>query len=61
MDIITADTIQQYNQFFGVKTMHPKIGIIHFYRSENQPTHKIDIWLLCFILSENSRNNHGLW
>ena len=41
MDIITADTIQQYNQFFGVKTMHPKIGIIHFYRSENQPTHKM--------------------
>lgn len=41
MDIITADTIQQYNQFFGVKTMHPQIGIIHFNRSENQPTHKM--------------------
>jgi len=41
MDIITADTIQQYNQFFGVKTMHPKIGIIYFDRSENQPTHKM--------------------
>lgn len=41
MDIITADTIQQYNQFFGVKTMHPQIGIIHLNRSENQPTHKM--------------------
>ena len=41
MDIITADTIQQYNQFFGVKTMHPQIGIIYFDRSENQPTHKM--------------------
>ena len=41
MDIITADTIQQYNQFFGVRTMHPQIGIIHFHRSENQPTHKM--------------------
>ena len=41
MDIITADTIQQYNQFFGVKTMHPQISIIHFDRSENQPTHKM--------------------
>lgn len=41
MDIITADTIQQYNQFFKVKTMHPQIGIIHFDRSENQPTHKM--------------------
>lgn len=41
MDIITADTIQQYNQFFGVKTMHPQIGIIHFDRSENQPTYKM--------------------
>ena len=41
MDIITADTIQQYNQFFGVKTKHPQVGIIHFNRSENQPTHKM--------------------
>lgn len=41
MDIVTADTIQQYNQFFGVKTKHPQIGIIHFDRSENQPTHKM--------------------
>lgn len=35
MDIITADTIQQYNQFFGVKTKHLQVGIIHFNRSEN--------------------------
>lgn len=41
MKIVTADNIQQYNQFFGVKTLHPQVGIIHFNRSENQPTHKM--------------------
>ena len=41
MEIVTADNIQQYNQFFGVKTLHPQVGIIHFKRSENQPTHKM--------------------
>ena len=41
MEIVTADNIQQYNQLFGVKTRHPQVGIIHFNRSENQPTHKM--------------------
>ena len=41
MEIVTADNIQQYNQFLGVKTLHPQVGIIHFNRSENQPTHKM--------------------
>lgn len=41
MEIVTADNIQLYNQFFGVKTLHPQVGIIHFNRSENQPTHKM--------------------
>ena len=43
MEIVTADNIQQYNQFFGVKTLHPQVGIIHFNRSENQPTHKMTV------------------
>ena len=43
MEIVTADNIQQYNQFFGVKTLHPQVGIIHFNRSENQPTHKMTL------------------
>ena len=41
MEIVTADNIQQYNLFFGVRTLHPQVGIIHFNRSENQPTHKM--------------------
>ena len=39
--IIKADTIQQYNQFFGQQTRHPQVDIIHFDHSENQPTHKM--------------------
>lgn len=29
-DIIKADTIEQYNRFFGFETRHPLVGIVHF-------------------------------
>ena len=35
MEIIKADTIEQYNRFFGFQTKHPLVGIVHFDRSEN--------------------------
>ena len=41
MEIIKADTIEQYNRFFGFQTRHPLVSIAHFDRSENQPTHKM--------------------
>ena len=37
MEIIKADTIEQYNRFFGFQTKHPLVDIVHFDRSENQP------------------------
>ena len=35
MEIIKADTIEQYNRFFGFQTRHPLVGIVHFDRSES--------------------------
>ena len=44
MEIIKADTIEQYNRFFGFQTKHPLVSIVHFDRSENQPTHKMTMY-----------------
>ena len=41
MNIVKADTIQQYNRFFCLSTRHPLVSVIRFDHSENQPTHKM--------------------
>ena len=37
MEIIKADTIEQYNRFFGFRTQHPLVSVAHFNGLENQP------------------------
>ena len=37
MEIIKADTIEQYNRFFGFRTQHPLVSVVHFSGGENQP------------------------
>ena len=37
METIKADTIEQYNRFFGFHTQHPLVSVVHFDRSEGQP------------------------
>ena len=37
MEIIKADTIEQYNRFFGFHTQHPLVSVVHFNGSESQP------------------------
>ena len=37
MEIIKADTIEQYNRFFGFRTQHPLVSVVHFNGWENQP------------------------
>lgn len=41
VDIIKADTIEQYNKVFGFETRHPLVGIVHFDQSVPQPTHRM--------------------
>ena len=43
LDIIKADTIEQYNKFFGFETRHPLVSIVHFDQSVPQPTHKMTL------------------
>ena len=52
MEIIKADTIEQYNRFFGFQTRHPLVGIVHFDRSENQPTHKMTFGFYALFLKK---------
>lgn len=40
-DIVKADTIEQYNRFFGFETRHPLVGIVHFDGSVPQPPHRM--------------------
>ena len=52
MEIIKADTIEQYNRFFGFQTKHPLVSIVHFDRSENQPTHKMTFGFYALFLKK---------
>ena len=52
MEIIKADTIEQYNRFFGFQTRHPLVSIAHFDRSENQPTHKMTFGFYALFLKK---------
>ena len=52
MEIIKADTIEQYNRFFGFETRHPLVDIVHFDRSENQPTHKMTFGFYALFLKK---------
>lgn len=53
MDIIKADTIEQYNRFFGFHTQHPLVSVVHFDGSENQPdAHKMTFGFYALFLKK---------
>lgn len=54
MEIIKADTIEQYNNFFGFETRHPLVGVVHFDRSENQPTHRMNFGFYAIFLKKTT-------
>lgn len=54
MEIIKADTIEQYNRFFGFETRHPLVSIVHFDRSENQPTHKMTLGFYALFIKKTT-------
>lgn len=41
MEFIQADTIDQYNRFFGIETRHPLVSIVHFDGNEKQQPHRM--------------------
>lgn len=54
MEIIKADTIEQYNRFFGFETRHPLVSIVHFDRSDNQPTHKMTLGFYALFIKKTT-------
>ena len=53
-DIIKADTIEQYNRFFGFETRHPLVGIVHFDSSVPQPTHRMTLGFYALFLKKTT-------
>ena len=41
MEIIKADTIEQYNRFFGFQTRHPLVSVAHFDRADKQSAYRM--------------------
>lgn len=54
IDIIKADTIEQYNKIFGFETRHPLVGIVHFDQSVPQPTHKVTFGFYALFLKKTT-------
>ena len=53
-DITKADTIEQYNRFFGFETRHPLVGIVHFDSSVPQPTHRMTLGFYALFLKKTT-------
>ena len=53
-DIIKADTIEQYNRFFGFETRHPLVGIVHFDSSVPQPAHRMTLGFYALFLKKTT-------
>lgn len=53
-DIVKADTIEQYNRFFGFNTRHPLVGIVHFDGSVPQPTHRMTLGFYALFLKKTT-------
>ena len=54
MEIIKADTIEQYNRFFGFCTKHPLVGIVHFDGSIPQPEYKMTLGFYALFLKKTT-------
>ena len=53
-DIVKADTIEQYNRFFGFETHHPLVGIVYFDGSVPQPTHRMTLGFYALFLKKTT-------
>ena len=52
METIKADTIEQYDRFFGFQTRHPSVAVVHFDRSEIQPAYKMTFGFYALFLKK---------
>ena len=52
MEVIKADSIEQYNRFFGFQTKHPLVSVVHFDRVENQPVYQMTFGFYALFLKK---------
>ena len=38
-EVIKLDTVDQYNQFFGLETLHPLVSVVDLSEATKFPTH----------------------
>ena len=51
MEVFEADTIENFNRFFGFDTRHPLVAIVNFNSENNHKVHHImraDTFVACF-------------
>ena len=53
-DIFKADTVEQYNRFFGFETRHPLVSIVHFDGSVPQPTHRMTLGFYALFIKKTT-------
>ncbi len=61
MEIFKADTVEQYNRFFGFETRHPLVGIVKFDGESHVPIHRMAFGIYALFL-KNTRGckiNYG--
>lgn len=54
VDIIKADTIEQYNRLFGFETRHPLVSIVHFDGSIPQPSYRMTLGFYALFLKKTT-------
>lgn len=54
VDIIKADTIEQYNRLFGFETRHPLVSVVHFDGSIPQPSHRMTLGFYALFLKKTT-------
>ena len=54
VDIIKADTIEQYNRYFGFETPHPLVGIVHSDGSVPQLTHRMTLGFYALFIKKTA-------
>ncbi len=53
-NIIKADTIEQYNRFFGFETRHPLVGVVYFDGSVPQLAHRMTLGFYALFLKKTA-------
>lgn len=53
-DMVKADTIEQYNRFFGFETHHPLVGVVHFNGTVPQPAHRMTLGFYALFIKKTA-------